>query len=194
MKLAVCVLALTAPVLAAAEPLEVAARLGASRMPRAYDCDGANLTEHGIGPLLDVEVGWRFSRHASIAGFADYSTVRFDGSCHDMGTVTWGYREHVFDAGARIQVTARGLFVGLGVGAEITRESGQEIFTPRPVDPFPMTTTDSHQWRDGWLAEAHAGFTFPTLRSCRGCAIQLFGMVTSAADTVTTRLGVGVQF
>jgi hypothetical protein len=187
-------LALTIPVGAAAEGFEAAARLGPAWMSEPFECDGSPEEGHGFGAAFEAEAGWRLGRHASVAGFAGYSIIHYEGTCHDMGTFTWDLREHSLDAGARVQVTARGMFVGFGIGADKTLEAGTTTGDPIGT-ALPTVTRDVHRWLDARrLIEAHGGFTFPKSSSCGGCALQLFGMVTSAGDTTTVRLALGVQF
>jgi hypothetical protein len=134
----------------------------------------------GMGPLVDIEAGWRVNPRLSFLAFVVYSSIH-DSDIQDpyARPVTYDVHDHLFDLGWRGRLHFADAFCGLGLGLQQYRESGYGA-------PF---------WDGGVFAELHAGYTFPKLgRWSPQIVVSAFYAPVKLDSLQSLRLAIGGQF
>jgi hypothetical protein len=183
--------------------IEAVIRVGISSMTTENNLGPAPA---GHGPGIDGELGWR-SPHLSVSAFGSFSTLRTQTDANDQdtdrqtdarfSTLDLGWRANVHMAGSV------GPIAGVGLAAEIVRESGrasQCYCANNFCDPCTPTYSNQPytQWSVTPLFEVHVGGTLPKTGPIALELLALIGFGMNPDDhgysLTTERFTIGARF
>ncbi len=188
--------------------LECILRLGATWVS-TDDNLGIGPNPKGVGTALDAELAWR-APHVSLSVFSTLSTLRIRTDTNDQEEdVMADARFTLVDLGWRVSLfsgSGTGPFIGLGVAAEVTRESGRRTACQCANNYCsPCTSLYSDRPYTNWnlapLVEVHVGVSLPRTGPFSLELLALVGMSTNPDgydidfwSLTTERLAIGGRF